>query len=420
MPCNTPFSACFHQKTIINNQKQTIMPTINRPRTDLERLEALEAAKTKADNTAAADLAFSADTLNRLNLFLPDFRNEMQQAGSALSAQNNATVALQAAKYNSRTYTAHFIQVFNLGVARGVYTADQRAHFNLAINSADLPRLITEQEIATWGQRVITGDAARVAAGGAAMSNPTAAEVGTALTAYLAAQGNQSTKKDAYDHEQEDVDALRDDADELIADIWDEVEFTFRKDTPPSKRRKAREYGVRYMPTPGEAPSPEDFSIQGTVTDGATGNPISGAVVLLAGTDVVQLTNEQGKYLIPVQPEGTYTLTYYKNGYQIHEVRDIAVTTTAIATANAALQPAPPTGTITGRVTNAGMGVKGTVSIDGYPVSVVTDADGNYTINDAPSGNQTLRAYVTDNPANQQTQSIDVPQGGTVNANFNF
>ena len=396
------------------------MPRIYRPQSNFERLEALETAKTKADATPAADLAFSADTLTRLNNFLPIFRNEMQQLGSALSAQTAATVIANGAKANTRMFISHYFQVFNLGIQRGVYTAQERAYFNLDVNSADLPRLVTEQEIATWGQRIATGDAARVAAGGAAMSNPTTAEVAAAHAAYVAAQSDQSTKKDAFDHEQEDVNALDHDADELIADIWDEVEFTFRKESAPSKRRKAREYGVRYVPNPGEAPSPEDFSIQGTVTDGATGNPISGAVVLLAGTDVVQLTNEQGKYLIPVQPAGTYNLTFYKNGYQIHEVRDVAVTTTAIATANAALQPAPPTGTITGRVMRAGMGVKGTVSIDGYPVTVVTDADGNYTINDAPSGNQTLRAYVTDDPANQQTQSIDVPQGGTVNADFNF
>lgn len=396
------------------------MPTINRPRTDFERLEALEAAKTKADATPAASLAFSAETLDRLNLFLPNFRIEMQQMGSALSAQNNATVALQVAKYNSRTYTAHFIQVFNLGVARGVYTADQRAHFNLDINSTDLPRLVTEQEIATWGQRIITGDAARVAAGGAAMSNPTAAEVGTALAAYVAAQGNQSTKKDAYDHEQEDVEALRNDADDLIADIWDEVEFTFRKESASSKRRKAREYGVRYMPTPGEAPGPEDYSIQGTVTDNHTGNPLPGVLILLNGTDVYTATDAQGKYLIPVQPAGTYSLTFYKNAFELHNANDVTVTEGAITTLNAALIPASPTGTITGRITRGGNGLKALIQVDGYPITTNSDADGYYSIPDAPSGNQTLRANPIDEPANQQTQNIAVPQGGTVNADFNF
>jgi hypothetical protein len=42
------------------------------------------------------------------------------------------------------------------------------------------------------------------------------------------------------------VQDLRNEADLLIADIWDEVLFAYRKETPPSLRRKAREYGVVY------------------------------------------------------------------------------------------------------------------------------------------------------------------------------
>lgn len=396
------------------------MPRIYRPQTDFERLQALEAAKTKADATPAADLAFSADTLTRLNSFLPVFRTEMQQVGSALSAQTAATVIANAAKANTRMHISHFFQVFNLGVQRGVYTAQERAYFNLDVNSADLPRLVTEQEIATWGQRVATGDAARVAAGGAAMSNPTAAEVAAAHTAYVNAQASQSTKKDAYDHEQEDVEALRNDADDLIADIWDEVEFTFRKESAPSKRRKAREYGVRYIPSPGEAPGPEDYSIQGTVTDNHTGNPLPGVLILLNATDVYTATDAQGKYLIPVQPAGTYSLTFYKNAFELHSASNVTVTEGAITTLNAALIPAAPTGTITGRITRGGNGLKATIQIDGYPITANSDADGYYSISDAPSGNQTLRANPIDEPANQQTQTVAVPQGGTVNADFNF
>ena len=69
---------------------------------------------------------------------------------------------------------------------------------------------------------------------------------------------NQTSKKDAYDKEQEDVDNLRETAADIILDVWDEVEFTFRKNTASSKRRKAREYGVVYITRPGEEPEPVD------------------------------------------------------------------------------------------------------------------------------------------------------------------
>jgi len=280
------------------------MPVISRPVTDLKRLEALEAAKNKADSTAPADLAFSAPTLARLVTFLPLFRTEVQQMGSALSAQAAATGSSDAEKRRLFLHVSHFFQVFNLGVERNVYTAAQRAHFMLDVNSANLPRLKTEQEISTWGQRIITGDAARVAAGGAAMANPSAADVAAAHAAYTTAQNNQSTKKDAYDHEQEDVANMRTDADDLIADIWDEVEFTFRKETHSSMRRKAREYGIVYKPSPGESPSPDDYSIIGTITDSATGNPLQDAVILVNGTPVAELSDAEGKYFVGVLAPG--------------------------------------------------------------------------------------------------------------------
>ena len=55
----------------------------------------------------------------------------------------------------------------------------------------------------------------------------------------------------------EDVEAERPDTDDLILDIWDQVEFFFRKDEASSKRRKAREWGVVYVNDEGEEEEPE-------------------------------------------------------------------------------------------------------------------------------------------------------------------
>ena len=397
------------------------MPIISRPQTDLQRLEALEAAKNKADVTAPADLAFSPDTLARLVIFLPQFRLEVQQMGSALSAQAAATLTASAEKRHLYLNVSHFIQVFNLGVDRDIYTKEQRAFFMLDVNSDKLPRLVTEQELATWGQRIVSGDAARVAAGGAAMANPSAANVAAAHTAYLAAQGNQSTKKDAYDHEQEDVAALRDDADDLIADIWDEVEFTFRKETNSSKRRKAREYGVVYIPSRGETPSPDDFSLMGTITDAATGNPINEVVVAIENTPVVALTDAEGKYFIGVQPAGTYSLIIYKGGYQLKNVPNVTVTAGAITTYNATLDTEGPTGSVTASVKMAGVPViNAKVSVEGIPGNYNTDAAGKVVINTVPEGDQTIRAELNNGSGLFQTLPVTVLADGNVDVQFNF
>jgi hypothetical protein len=365
-------------------------------------------------------IPYTTGTITRLDAFQPVYRSKFLAVSAAKNAQTAATALVNESRQMGIYLVHDFIEALNRAIRRKVFLPSVRSFYQLNVNDDTLPTINTEAQLITWGLNLKDGEAARIAAGGVPITFPAIADVDAAIDAFKNANHVQSNAKMQYDTAQEILAAENPEADKLILKMWNETETAFDEGDKASMRRKAREWGVVYVTNPGEAPGPDDYSIMGTVTDNATGNPINEAVVLLSGTDIVELTDAQGKYLIPVQPPGTYTLTFYKNAYQIHEVRDIAVTETAIATVNAALQAAPPTGTITGKVLRAGMGVSSTVSIDGYPVSIFTDANGSYTINDAPSGNLTLRAYVNDNPGNQQTQSVSVPEGGTVTVDFNF
>lgn len=399
------------------------MPVIDRPNTDVQRLQALEAAKLRADLIPPGDLPFSAATLAALLAFLPIFRTEMQQRGSALSAQAASTSVADAAKELLKMFISHFFQVFNLGIERNDYTADQRAHFQLNVNQEELPELSTEMQIHTWANRIVNGDAARVAAGGAAMSNPTAAQVGTKLTAYVTAQGAQSVKKGEYDLEQEDVEGLRPQADEIIADIWDESEFTYRKETPSSKRRKCREVGVVYRPRPGETLSPEDFSITGTATDSATNAPIGGVLVRvsLGAVEVFVLTNELGKYFVPVLDPGNYLLQAHKTGYQNYTANNVPASATEVTTHNIPLvEGAEATGTISGQVIIGPGNVPANVIVEGTGLSANTDPSNNYILTDVPTGTQNVTATAIGNPSQTQTLPVVVTEGATVVLNFNI
>lgn len=230
------------------------MPYRRLPVSDIERLQALEAAASKAAVVNPANLAFSESTKTTLDTLLPQFRTEMQLRGSAIGAQVAATSALTAQRDRLRLWTSHFFQNFNLGVARGVFAAPNRTFYQLPASQESVPGMTSEADLLMWSQRVVDGEAARVAAGGTAALFPTAAEVGDERAAYVTLQADQSTKRDAADSEQEEVAALRESVDNLIRDIWDEVEFTFRKDAPPSLRAKSREYGVVYVSRPGESP----------------------------------------------------------------------------------------------------------------------------------------------------------------------
>ena len=223
------------------------MPKLKRPRTDNERLMAMTTAKRAVASLPPGPL--SAETIARLDILLPQMEMEMQQRGNALAVQAGGTSAVRPARTRMRRLVLHFLRVFNMGVKRGVFSAADRGHYGLTIDSPKAPLLHTDADIALWAAQIVSGEAIRVAAGGTPMAMPSADEVAVQMEEFRQLRMQLSARKDSYAKEQADVDRLRKDVDALLTDIWDEVLFYFRKRTPSAKRKKARQYGVRYVPS---------------------------------------------------------------------------------------------------------------------------------------------------------------------------
>lgn len=243
------------------------MPYRALPDSDSTRITAIAALVAKAATVPPADRPYPAALHTELSTLGPQFATEAQQAGTALSAQSTATSQATLDFLALQTVVSHYFQVLNLAVARGVIPREARAHYQLDISNATVPDLITQADVVLWAGRVATGETARMALPGAvAMAMPSAAEVATAASAYGTSAKTQTTAKDTYDDEQGDVAALRPGIDKLIRDIWDYIEFALREDPAPSRRRKAREWGLTYVTRPGETPDPEDSAASPTPT----------------------------------------------------------------------------------------------------------------------------------------------------------
>jgi hypothetical protein len=235
------------------------MPSRSLPNSDATRSTALDAAFNKWNATAASLRPFSADQFAALVAQRTPWKLKTGAAGTALSAQLAAVSAAENRGTALGQLVSHFIQGFNLAVARGYYPASSRAFYQLDASSDAVPAITSQADRLTWAGNVTAGETARQTAEGAAykpMAMPAAAEISTALAAYEPALDVASTAKDTYDIAQEAVQVLRPGVDAVILDLWDTIEFAFRHDDPTSLRRKAREWGVVYMARPGETPDP--------------------------------------------------------------------------------------------------------------------------------------------------------------------
>ncbi|MFN0275917.1 MAG: hypothetical protein ACKVPJ_09245 [Chitinophagales bacterium] len=184
------------------------MSTISRslPRTKFGRLTALSAARTKKNNPGANGNFLTQLTTDRLDNIQGNYAVAYTELATAAANLYTHTPGKTSAVDDVKMFASHFIQVFNLGVARGKYPAGHRAFYNLDVNSNAVPVMGTEEEIMQVAKDIVDGNLLRLAAGGAAMENPTAVEVGTKRNAAENLRIAQSNLKDALDAKQEALD----------------------------------------------------------------------------------------------------------------------------------------------------------------------------------------------------------------------
>jgi len=146
-------------------------------------------------------------------------------------------------------------------------------------------------------------------------------------------------------------------------------------------------------------------TINGTVTNSVTGNPIAGAVVKLrmqSGDPVIHtLTNLTGQYTLPDVTPNTYTLNVAMPGYLTSSGQTFTINQNQSITINVVLTPEIVTNTIFGVITNliTGSPINGVYVVLVYnpgaaqnAIQALSNIDGEYIITKLPDGTRTLLA----------------------------
>lgn len=294
------------------------------PNSNPTRQLALNNARDKHASLPGNDV-LKTSTATALTSAATAYNAAMQNVANARALLNAKTPVKDEAVQQCRQFCSHFIQVFNLGVARSKYQAGHRAFYHLEVSSDAVPALNAEGDVKLWGHYVVDGDAARVTAGGLAMANPDATEVAAKLSTMETQLTEHSNMTDALDTATEAIEALNTNADILIKKVWDEVESVYNSETPESKRDNCREWGVVYV-TDG-APA----ALSGLVKD-STGAAVPNASVLIKETGSETTTNTEGRYTLSTSVTGTITIMAgYPTGTKGQQVVSIPEHNTGIA-----------------------------------------------------------------------------------------
>jgi len=161
------------------------MPYRRLPNTDAARIRAMRTALEKGNELPPHKMAFSSKTLIKLQKFLPQFEHGIDLQKQSISSQNIKSRNFNEIERKARVYLTHFIRVMNMAIYRGDLPVETRAYFGLTTDEATVPSFSTDNELLSWGRRIIEGEEFRIKKGGSPITNPTIAVVKVRFEKFL-------------------------------------------------------------------------------------------------------------------------------------------------------------------------------------------------------------------------------------------
>jgi len=223
------------------------MPYRRLPNTDVARLKALKQAYQKGKELPPFKLAFSQSTYYRIQSFLSNFETVIRlyknTYANSIAKSREYPVLFKKAKL----YISHFIQVMNMAIARGELLPIIRKYYGIDESDAKVPEMTTETDIIKWGEQIIAGETERLKRGMTPISNPTIAVVKVRYEQFMDAYRSKKINQKNNIRILNDVINLRTQADEIILNVWNEVEKYYANLPDDQMRKRATEYGVSYV-----------------------------------------------------------------------------------------------------------------------------------------------------------------------------
>lgn len=223
------------------------MPYRRLPNTDQARIRALKQAVEKGESDTIYEMPFSLNALSVARNLLYKMERAQEYYKACYLDQAKGSQTHQANVRMARLYVSHFIQVLNMSVLRMEIKKNHKEFYGLSPDDFSVPDLISEASIAEWGEKIIAGEQKRINSGGIPIYTPTIAKVKVRYDIFMEGYTRQKQLQLATTRSLDTVASMRTAVDEVILEIWNQVEKKFEEVEPNEVRLdKCREYGLVY------------------------------------------------------------------------------------------------------------------------------------------------------------------------------
>ena len=228
--------------------------------TDQARIRALKAAVDSSVRGGIFTNVLTHNTYHRAKELLERFSREVAVYKRCVTEQSSkkGNENYDAALKKARMYVSHFIQVLSMCIMRGEVARSKRPYYGLPENEDTVPNLFSEASVLEWGQKIIAGEQRRQGEGGIPIYNPTMGRVSVVFEIFKEMYDRQHMLQTRTAEALANISNMRYDVDELIFEVWGEVEKSFASLSGEARIKKCAEYGVIYYYRPDRAKKKSD------------------------------------------------------------------------------------------------------------------------------------------------------------------
>lgn len=224
------------------------MPYRRLPKTDLARIRALRTAVDSCVQNGVYTNVLTHNTYYKAKSFLERFSREVDTYKRCVVEQSSkrGNEQYEAALKRARMYVSHFIQVLSMSIMRGEIARSKRPYYGLPQDEDTMPNLFSEAAVLEWGAKIIEGEKRRQGEGGVPIYNPTMGRVSVAYELFKEMYDRQHSLQQRTAEALRNISDMRFEGDEIIFEVWSEIEKAFAGFTGEARIKKCAEYGVIY------------------------------------------------------------------------------------------------------------------------------------------------------------------------------
>lgn len=222
------------------------MPYRRLPKTDAARLKALKTLLDNNDIYIVRNRFIDWKSLNKAQPIYDKLLTAHEQYKVSWQAQTRHSAKIAKLQHNAGMYVSHFLQVLMMAVERGEIKKTLLGLYGLEAGTTALPNLNSADAILEWGKRVVCGEKTRIRQGGRPIYNPTVGMVGTHLDIFREAVEQQRLMVSRTDRAMQEIRQIRPEADELLLDLWNQIELHYQQEPPEVRFKECRKFGIVY------------------------------------------------------------------------------------------------------------------------------------------------------------------------------